>query len=75
MTAPAAPPGLPAAGDPVGRHRTAMTVRPEELIAHARALLDGGFRVAMIAGHDDRPRGDDRLRAVYLFTASMFSRV
>ncbi|MGI8311797.1 NADH-quinone oxidoreductase subunit C [Saccharopolyspora hattusasensis] len=53
-------------GEPVGAHRTALTIAPEELPAHADALLDSGFRVALIAGHDD----SDRLRAVYLFTAA-----
>ncbi|MFD9894078.1 NADH-quinone oxidoreductase subunit C [Amycolatopsis sp. NPDC059027] len=39
---------------------------PGELPARAEALLGEGFRVALVAGHDD----GDRLRAVYLFTAA-----
>ena len=41
-------------------------VAPDELLARAGALLDAGFRVALIAGHDDRAAGAG-LRAVYLF--------
>ncbi|MBC6445904.1 hydrogenase large subunit [Actinokineospora xionganensis] len=50
---------------PVGERRTARTITPEELPGLAEALLGQGFRVALVAGHDDT----DRLRAVYLFTA------
>lgn len=39
----------------------------DDLPDRAAALLDDGFRVALIAGHDDRPTGGG-LRAVYLFT-------
>ncbi|MHA6797321.1 hydrogenase large subunit (plasmid) [Pseudonocardia bannensis] len=53
-------------GEPVGHCRTAVTVAPDELPAHADALLGAGFRVASIAGHDD----GEALRAVYLFTAA-----
>ncbi|WP_298799737.1 NADH-quinone oxidoreductase subunit C [Pseudonocardia sp. 73-21] len=75
----------PGAGRVAGYHRTARTVTPDELPAHAAQLLAAGFRVALIAGHDDsglrhRPpgRGHDgdvgdggaALRAVYLFTAT-----
>ncbi|MCI2422426.1 NADH-quinone oxidoreductase subunit C [Saccharopolyspora sp. K220] len=52
-------------GEPVGARRTAWTITPDQLPDQAAALLRDGFRVAMIAGHDD----GDRLRAVYLFTA------
>ncbi|TNC24872.1 hydrogenase large subunit [Amycolatopsis alkalitolerans] len=41
-------------------------ISPAELPIEAKALLDEGFRVALIAGHDD----GDALRAVYLFTAA-----
>ncbi len=41
-------------------------VAPDELPARAAALLDAGFRVALVAGHDDRATGAG-LRAVYLF--------
>ena len=52
------------AGEPVGHHRTALTITPVRLPRHATALLDNGFRVALVAGHDD----GDTLRTVYLFT-------
>jgi Ni,Fe-hydrogenase III large subunit/Ni,Fe-hydrogenase III component G len=51
-------------GEPVGQHRVAMTVRAGELEPSARVLLEQGYRVALIAGHDD----GDVLRVVYLFT-------
>jgi Ni,Fe-hydrogenase III large subunit/Ni,Fe-hydrogenase III component G len=59
-------PGPP--GDPVGRHRTALTISSDDLPARAKSLLDKGYRVAMVAGHDDA--GTTGLRAVYLFTAA-----
>ncbi|MGP4016598.1 hydrogenase large subunit [Saccharopolyspora sp. 5N708] len=52
-------------GETVGAHRSAVTIAPDRLPEQARALLSEGFRVALIAGHDD----GDELRAVYLFTA------
>jgi len=51
---------------PAGRRRDAATIAPAELPARAAALLGDGYRVALVAGHDD----GDRLRAVYLFTAA-----
>jgi Ni,Fe-hydrogenase III large subunit/Ni,Fe-hydrogenase III component G len=42
-------------------------ISPAELTGQAASLLEAGFRVALIAGHQDR---DAALRAVYLFTAS-----
>jgi Ni,Fe-hydrogenase III component G len=47
--------------------RRTRTVAPEELPEQAGSLLDAGYRVALVAGHDDRPTGGG-LRAVYLFT-------
>ncbi|WP_236794992.1 NADH-quinone oxidoreductase subunit C [Amycolatopsis sp. GM8] len=44
----------------------ARTLTPTELPAQAESLLAKGFRVALVAGHDD----GDKLRAVYLFTAA-----
>lgn len=41
---------------------------PGELPDRARELLTAGYRMALIAGHDDRPVGGSGLRAVYLFT-------
>jgi Ni,Fe-hydrogenase III large subunit/Ni,Fe-hydrogenase III component G len=49
-----------------GYRRTAATIAPSDLAEQAQSLLEDGFRVALIAGHDDA----DRLRAVYLFTAA-----
>ncbi|MFI7673431.1 NADH-quinone oxidoreductase subunit C [Actinophytocola sp. NPDC049390] len=46
---------------------TTRTVTPAELPEQAESLLDNGYRVALVAGHHDV---DDRLRAVYLFTAA-----
>lgn len=43
-----------------------IELRPDELPDRAAALLAVGSRLALVAGHDDRPRGG-RLRAVYLF--------
>jgi Ni,Fe-hydrogenase III large subunit/Ni,Fe-hydrogenase III component G len=61
-------PHMPTVGDPVGEHRSALTIAPEELPSHANSLLEHGFRVALVAGHHDVDA--DRLRAVYLFTAA-----
>ncbi|MQA62994.1 MAG: formate hydrogenase [Actinophytocola sp.] len=59
-------PSLDTLGALVGEHRTAVTIDPDELPMNARAALDAGFRLALVAGHDDGPW----LRAVYLFTAA-----
>jgi Ni,Fe-hydrogenase III large subunit/Ni,Fe-hydrogenase III component G len=40
-------------------------ISPGEVSDAASSLLDGGFRLALAAAHED----DDRLRVVYLFTA------
>jgi Ni,Fe-hydrogenase III large subunit/Ni,Fe-hydrogenase III component G len=67
MTMPIMPtPGPP--GDPVGLARTALTISPDDLPGRAKSLLDKGYRVALIAGHEDI--GGMGLRAVYLFTAA-----
>jgi len=61
-------------GEPVGHRRTRLVITPDDLPRHARTLLGDGFRVALIAGHQDpatgRGRGGEQLRAVYLFTAA-----
>ncbi|TCO61941.1 NADH-quinone oxidoreductase subunit C [Actinocrispum wychmicini] len=44
----------------------AVTVAPAVLPVEAESLLQQGFRVALVAAHDD----GDQLRAVYLFTAA-----
>ncbi|WP_052396290.1 NADH-quinone oxidoreductase subunit C [Kutzneria sp. 744] len=51
-------------GELVGHRRTAQLIAPDELPGRALSLLDSGYRVALVAGHDD----GDGLRAVYLFT-------
>ncbi|SDP33057.1 Ni,Fe-hydrogenase III large subunit [Nakamurella panacisegetis] len=51
-------------GRPVGHHRTAFTVTSDKLPSYAQVLLGRGFRLALVAGHDDQ----GGLRAVYLFT-------
>ena len=52
----------------VGLNRTALTISPDDLPARAKSLLDKGYRVALIAGHEDI--GGIGLHAVYLFTAA-----
>ncbi|WP_298327547.1 NADH-quinone oxidoreductase subunit C [Haloactinopolyspora sp.] len=51
---------------PVGHRRSASTITPDDLLATAADLLADGFRVALVAGHDD----GDQVRVVYLFTAA-----
>ncbi|WP_020578952.1 NADH-quinone oxidoreductase subunit C [Actinopolymorpha alba] len=53
-------------GQPVGHRRTALTITPAQLPDLAAGLLSEGFRVALVAGHDD----GESLRAVYLFVAA-----
>ena len=45
--------------------RTSELVAPDELAGAAKVLLDAGFRLALVAGHDD----GHALRAVYTFCA------
>ena len=46
-------------------------IAPAELSGQAAQLLAAGFRVALVAGHEDaQGSGPSRLRAVYLFTAA-----
>lgn len=52
-------------GEPVGRCRTALTVSPAELPRLTWHLFGDGYRLALVAAHDD----GDRLGATYLFTA------
>ncbi|GAB3444087.1 hydrogenase large subunit [Actinophytocola sediminis] len=47
-----------------------VTLSPAELTAYAESLLGGGFRLALVAGHDDRDLGRAGPRVVYLFTAA-----
>ncbi|MEA5457111.1 NADH-quinone oxidoreductase subunit C [Sinomonas sp. JGH33] len=60
-------PAGPQPGEPIGHRRTGAVVGPEQLAGTAAGLLGDGYRVALVAGHDDGPAGG--LRAVYLFTA------
>ena len=46
---------------------TRTVITPDELPGQAATLLRDGYRVALVAGHHDT---GDRLRAVYLFTAT-----
>ena len=50
---------------PVGAHRVAQQVAPEDLVVEVAGLLDAGFRLGLVAAHDDGPT----LRVVYLFLA------
>jgi Ni,Fe-hydrogenase III large subunit/Ni,Fe-hydrogenase III component G len=52
---------------PAGTHTGRVTIDPGDLPDRAADLLAGGARLALVAGHDDRPAGAG-LRAVYLFT-------
>jgi Ni,Fe-hydrogenase III large subunit/Ni,Fe-hydrogenase III component G len=58
-------PALPRA-QPPGHHRVAVPTTATTLPEHAAALQQRGFRLALVAGHDDR----QTLRAVYLYTAA-----
>src|SRR5690606_41498796 len=70
MTAPSRPslavPADELTGTPVGHRRTALTVTGETLPDLAGRLTDQGYRLALVAAHDD----GDALRAVYLYTAA-----
>ncbi len=50
---------------PVGRARTAADIAPDQLPKCARVLLGAGWRLALVAAHDDGAE----LRVVYLFTS------
>ena len=49
----------------VGAHRIARTLAPVRLAGQAAALFEEGFRLGLVAAHDD----GDTLRVVYLFLA------
>ncbi|RYV50818.1 NADH-quinone oxidoreductase subunit C [Pengzhenrongella frigida] len=55
----------PPIGAPAGLHRTSRTLLPEELAGQAASLLEAGFRLGLVAAHDDGAT----LRVVYLFLA------
>jgi Ni,Fe-hydrogenase III large subunit/Ni,Fe-hydrogenase III component G len=52
-------------GAAVGAHRVARSLAPVRLAGQAAALFEEGFRLALVAAHDD----GDTLRVVYLFLA------
>jgi Ni,Fe-hydrogenase III large subunit/Ni,Fe-hydrogenase III component G len=52
---------------PIGPHRGVIDTAAPDLVPHAAALTDAGFRLALIAAHDDPPAAP--LRVVYLYTA------
>ena len=56
---------LPLTGGPPGLHRFTQTLTPAELAGQAATLLQAGFRLGLVAAHDD----GDTLRVVYLFLA------
>ncbi|MEO8518584.1 MAG: NADH-quinone oxidoreductase subunit C, partial [Dermatophilaceae bacterium] len=55
----------PVSDEPVGLHRASRKLHPTELAAQAAALFKDGFRLALVAAHDDGAN----LRVVYLFLA------
>ena len=66
MTAPRNEPGSHAfIGTRAGYRRRAMLIRVDQLSEAAGRLLAAGYRLALVAGHDDGPH----LRIVYLFLA------
>jgi Ni,Fe-hydrogenase III large subunit/Ni,Fe-hydrogenase III component G len=54
----------------VGTHRVARIIDPAKLSAEAAGLLAEGFRLALVAAHDEPPQ----LRVVYLFLAGATDR-
>jgi len=53
------------AGTRVGYRRRALPIRVDQLSEATTRLIDAGYRLALVAGHDDGPQ----LRIVYLFLA------
>jgi len=53
-------------GVPAGAHRIALALDPARLREQAEALFEDGFRLGLVAAHDDGPA----LRVVYLFLAA-----
>lgn len=62
----ATPPMPPSGGRSVGDHRIAVPVTDATLAENAATLQRQGFRLALVAAHDDR----EALRAVYLYLAA-----
>jgi Ni,Fe-hydrogenase III component G len=68
MTDSSTPDGVPAYnGVPAGLHRIVLTVEPAQLSDQAEALFEDGFRLSLVAAHDD----GETLRVVYLFLAGL----
>jgi Ni,Fe-hydrogenase III large subunit/Ni,Fe-hydrogenase III component G len=66
MTDSSTPDGVAAYnGVPAGLHRIVLTVQPAQLSDQAEALFEDGFRLGLVAAHDDGAA----LRVVYLFLA------
>jgi len=59
------PPNPVPGGHIVGSAREAVDLEPADLASATSSLLTAGYRLALVAGHDD----GDRLRVIYLFTA------
>ena len=55
----------PMNGTPVGAHRVTRSMAPVRLAAQAASLFEEGFRLGLVAAHDD----GDTMRVVYLFLA------
>jgi Ni,Fe-hydrogenase III large subunit/Ni,Fe-hydrogenase III component G len=53
------------AGEPAGMHRILRSLAPAELREQAAALFESGFRLGLVAAHDE----ETTLRVVYLFLA------
>jgi Ni,Fe-hydrogenase III large subunit/Ni,Fe-hydrogenase III component G len=54
-------------GVPAGLHRIVLTLQPAQLSEQAEALFEDGFRLGLVAAHDDGAT----LRVVYLFLAGL----
>jgi Ni,Fe-hydrogenase III large subunit/Ni,Fe-hydrogenase III component G len=52
-------------GVPAGAHRITLIVETAQLMEQAEALFEDGFRLRLVAAHDDGPT----LRVIYLFLA------
>jgi Ni,Fe-hydrogenase III large subunit/Ni,Fe-hydrogenase III component G len=58
-------------GDAAGHNRLAIIITAVDLPHYAATLAGDGYRLALVAGHDDTAAGETAaLRAVYLFTAA-----
>jgi Ni,Fe-hydrogenase III large subunit/Ni,Fe-hydrogenase III component G len=63
---PTFPAGIASDIHPIGYSRFGIDRTPTDLPGAARQLLEAGFRLALVAGHDD----GHQLRVVYLFTCT-----